>query len=229
MTDPTSTEQSLIFWALFLALSGVQIFFDQKYGMLRDSSLAAKKPFSFARVQLAWWTTIVLASFISVMLCKHAIPTFDSSTLVLLGISVATTGAARVIDQSDQSNPAIVRGQNQPGENLFLDILSDGTGVNIHRFQTVVFNLVFGVWFIAAVLRNLPQCPAIHCTDLMTCINCSADASKAAYNFIIPRICDNNLILLGLSAGTYAALKTTENKTAGPAGPVVPAVPPKNT
>jgi len=31
-------------------------------------------------------------------------------------------------------------------------------------------------------------------------------------NGIIPVITNNNLILLGLSAGTYVALKTTENK-----------------
>ena len=214
--DLSATQQSLIFWAFFLALAGILIFLDQKYKMLRDTSLAVKKPYSFARVQLAWWTVIVLASFITIMITKHAIPTFDSSTLVLLGISAATTGVARVIDQSAQSNPAtsMALAQGQEGQGIFLDILSDGTGPNMHRFQTVVFNAVFGIWFIAAVLHNLPQCPQVHCNDLISCINCTDVAQKAAYNYIIPKICDNNLILLGLSAGTYAALKTTENKPA---------------
>ena len=188
-------NQQLIFWALFLALSGLIIFFDQKYKMLRDISTAGKKPFSFARVQLAWWTVIVLSAFIAILITKGIIPTFDSSTLILLGISAATTGTARIIDQSDLSNPAIVRGQDQNGQDFFLDILSDGTGVNIHRFQTVVFNLVFGIWFIVTVVHELPLCASGTCID-----------------GIIPKVTTNNLILLGLSSGTYAALKATENK-----------------
>jgi hypothetical protein len=189
-------NQQLIFWALFLALSGIIIFFDQKYGMLRDASAAVKKPFSFARVQLAWWTVIVLSSFITILITKGVIPTFDPSTLILLGISAATTGAARVIDQSDQSNPAIVRGQDQNSQDFFLDILSDGTGPNMHRFQTVVFNLVFGIWFITSVLHQLGLCKTLDCIDT-----------------IMPKVTNNNLILLGLSSGVYAALKMTENKT----------------
>lgn len=204
--------QRLIFWAFLFLLVLIIIILDRKYGLLRDASLATKKPYSFARTQLAWWTAIVLASFITIMITKGAIPTFDSSTLVLLGISMATTGAARAIDVSEQANPAIVRNQNNNGENFFLDILSDGNGVNIQRLQTVIFNLVFGVWFISAVLHNLIECPPVVCADFTKCIDCDSTI-KLAYNYIIPKICDNNLILLGLSAGTYAVLKTTENKS----------------
>jgi hypothetical protein len=197
----SAANQQLIFWALFVALSLVVFFFDKQSGMLRDTSTAKKKPYSFARVQLAWWTVIVLSAFIAILITKGAIPTFDSSTLILLGISAATTGTARVIDQSDISNPAIVRGQNEDGQDLFLDILSDGTGVNIHRFQTVVFNLVFGIWFICTVLHNLPAC---------------VPSLPNFPNTVMPPISNNNLILLGLSSGTYAALKTTENKVPAP-------------
>jgi hypothetical protein len=193
----SANNQQLIFWAVFLALSGLIIFFDQKYQMLRDISTARIKSFSYARVQLAWWTVLVLSAFIAIMITKGAIPTFDSSTLILLGISAGTTGAARIIDQSDLSNPAIVRGQDEDGQDFFLDILSDGRGVDVHRFQAVVFNLVFGIWFIVTVLNHLTTCnPAV------------ADC----LNTIIPKIENNNLILLGLSSGTYAALKATENK-----------------
>lgn len=190
----------LIFWGFFILLAGSIIFLDQKYGMLRDTSIATKKPFSWARVQLAWWTVIVLASFLTIMVTHGAIPTFDESTLVLLGISAATTGAARVIDQSDQKNPDKVMGQNQPGEDFFLDILSDGEGPNMHRFQTVLFNLSFGIWFIGVVLQKLKE-------------------TGADINKIMPHIENNNLVLLGLSAGTYAALKMTENKPAPSAMP----------
>ena len=70
--------------------------------------------------------------------------------------------------------------------------MSDEVNVNMHRFQTVIFNAVFGIWFVNSVL-----------TSFLT----------ANVDMIMPVITMNNLILLGLSSATYAALKTTENKT----------------
>ena len=121
------------------------------------------------------------------------IPTFHESTLILLGISAATTATARVIDLSEKTEDLPIEPSNgKPKKcNFFLDILSDEYNVNIHRFQAVIFNVVFGVWFITSVLKTFLS-NGIH--DVM------------------PVIETNNLILLGLSSATYAALKTTENK-----------------
>jgi hypothetical protein len=183
----------VIFWLVFLAFVIIIIYFDKKFDFLRDSSTAAKKPYSLSRVQLALWTLVILASMVSIVLYKGIIPTFNTSTLILLGISSATTATGRMIDLSDQSNQAKAGKQNKNSEGFFLDLLSDSDGVSIHRFQAVVFNLVFGIWFMCTVLYYLIHFPG--------------DVSK-----IIPEISDNNLILLGLSSGTYAALKATENK-----------------
>jgi len=151
--------------------------------MLRDVSASYPKPYSFSRVQLAWWTAIVLAAFISTSLAQKHIITLLDSTLYLLGISGATMAAAKVIDTADIRNPDIQRIQDSKSENFLLDILSDENGISIHRFQTVIFNLVFSVWFIRFV------------------INMNT----------IPEISNNNLILLGLSSATYVGLKATEN------------------
>ena len=121
-------------------------------------------------------------------------PTLDMSTVILLGISAATTATAKAIDISDAEKDERIRNQDGFGKNFFIDILSDGTGVSVHRFQTVVFNAVFGIWFIAAFLHNL--------------------LNNAAIDSIIPPVANNNLILLGVSSATYAALKVTENQTA---------------
>lgn len=179
-------HNSLTFWVVYLVLLGSMYFCDKRYGMLRDSSIMDIKPFSFARVQLAWWTAIVLAGFISTSLAQKHIITLYDSTLYLLGMSSATLAAAKVIDTADTKNPDIQRHQDQAnGENFILDILSDANGISIHRFQTVVFNLVFSVWFIKFVI-----------------------SMKA-----IPDISSNNLVLLGLSSATYVGLKITENAT----------------
>jgi hypothetical protein len=180
----------LAFWLFLFILLFLVIYFDLKFNMLRDTSVAKRKPYSFARVQLAWWTIIVLTSFITIVATK-GIPTFHASALILLGISSATTATARLIDQSDQSNPIVFRNQNSDSQGIILDILSDGSGVNIHRFQAIAFNLTFGIWFLCYVYSHL------YCSDI---------------NAIMPVLEYNNLTLLGLSSGVYAALKSSENK-----------------
>ena len=165
---------------------------ERKWCMLRDPSKQSPRPYSWSRVQLAWWSIIILSSFIAVLWAEpqHIAPTLDYSVVILLGISAVTTTTAKVIEVSEAVSPML----QSPGENFFFDILSDNNGVSIARFQTVVFNLVFGIWFIAVVAHNLPAPP------------------KGDISLIIPHIDNTNLALLGLSSATYAAMKTAENK-----------------
>lgn len=187
------------FWVVFLALLVIFIYSDLKFGLLRDTSQANPQPYSWGRVQLAWWTLIIISSFIAIFWKTGDLPDLPQSTIILLGISAVTTTTARMIDVSDMSK-GYVRHQNESNENLVLDILSDQKGVSIHRFQTILFNAVFGVWFIKQVLDELSIC-----------------ASSTCVNSIIPDIDTNNLILLGVSGATYAAMKMTENNS-GAAG-----------
>jgi hypothetical protein len=186
---------TFFFTTTLFVLFAVVIVLDKKYEMLRDLSTASPKPYSFSRVQLAWWTVLVLAAIVTIILTKGwQIPDLTNSTLYLLGISSATTTSAALIDLSDKQNQSLTDlNQNISGNNFFLDILSDKKGVSIHRFQTVMFNIVFGLWYIKSVNQNLNQ-------------------ANIAVNDIIPVFSNNNLILLGLSAGLYAALKSMENK-----------------
>lgn len=184
-----------VFWLLFAALLATIGYCNQKFCMLKDLSKAEKQPYSWSRVQLAWWTVIVLSAFTTIMIDRGDAPQLRLSTVILLGISAATIATARSIDAAEDSDPTITRHQDKEGINFIIDILSDQTGVSIHRFQTVVFNLAFGVWFIAQVMENLNTVPKVNISQIM------------------PDIAQNNLILLGLSSATYAALKTTENKT----------------
>ena len=190
-------DARIIFWIVFAVLTLLVLFLNAKFGMLRDdSTVAVKKPYSFARAQLTWWSVIVLSSFIAFFIARGEIFTFNGSALILLGISVTTTITARLTDLSDKTNIAADQiCQNSPGENFLLDILSDNNGVSISRLQTVIFNIVIGAWFIYQMLNNLVTCPRL-------------DPDQ-----ILPILEPNNLILLGLSSGTYAAMKTTENKS----------------
>ena len=187
----------------FLALA---IFLQIKGGLLNDVSTAHDKPFSYARVQLAWWTFIILTLLLSIFLATGEIADLRDSTLILLGLGALTTGGARMVDIADKQRTSAAASATSPNdlsinkesEGFMLDILSDNNGINMHRLQTVVFNACIGLWFIRQSFI------AMHCV--------STAWGQADINNVIPDLSQNTLILLGLSAGTYVALKTTENK-----------------
>jgi heme/copper-type cytochrome/quinol oxidase subunit 3 len=188
----------LSFWAIFATIALLAFYCDLKYDMLKDASISVKKPYSWSRVQLAWWIVIVLSAFITII-CKYAIaPTLNESTVILIGISSATIAAAKVIDVSDENNTEVSRHQDKSSSGFFLDIISDEKGASIHRFQTVVFNITFGVYFIVYVLNHLKT---------------GNGQVPNPQDLVMPNFENNNLVLLGLSSGTYAALKLAENKT----------------
>jgi len=205
-------DARLLYLFVFAFILVLAILLQKKYNIIGNASGTQPRSYSYARLQLLWWTFIVLASFIAIAIATGQIPALDTSTLILIGIGSATTASARLTDISDQANyntavqtaaitataaPATLS-KDDPSEGFWLDILSDKNGVSIHRLQAVVFNLVFGGWFIYQSVLHLKGVGPATATSLI--------------NSIIPVIPTNNLILLGLSAGTYVALKTTENK-----------------
>jgi hypothetical protein len=174
----------LIFFLTLIVLLFLIIFLDKKYLLLRDISTSNKKPFSYSRVQLAWWTWIIVTAFITILFANGGvIPILDSSTLILLGISAGTTSIASMIDVSDAADKT--RHQDQGGKHFLYDIIDDSNGASIHRLQAVLFNIIFGIWMLVTVYNKMDCIPAID-------TNC--------------------LILLGISAGTYSVVKTSENK-----------------
>jgi hypothetical protein len=161
--------------------------------ILRDQSLAASKPFSLARSQLMWWTLIIGLCVIMYAGVHTQPPDITGTCLVLLGIGAATTMSARIIDtrQRDEANAAgmVPTHQDEGARNFFADILSDESGVSVHRFQSFAFNAIYGISFLYSFgLRS--QFPEYN-----------AEA----------------LALLGISSASYVGLKAFENK--GPATP----------
>lgn len=183
------------FWLVFFALLAVYVYLDLKHDLLRDQSTASHKPWSFARTQLAWWTLIIVSAFVAILIKCNTAPHLTSSALILLGISAATATGARLIDVSDMKQDDIAaRHQDIASEGFLIDLISSQNGASIHRLQALVFNLAYGVWMIVAVVNNLNN--------------------GVACDLIIPNMDANALILLGISSGTYAVLKTPENKVA---------------
>jgi SNF family Na+-dependent transporter len=161
--------------------------------LIKDQSIiqdVLEKSYSYSRSQLLWWTVIIMTCLSISFLIKGNIDgLLDAHTLVLLGISVATTTTGTMIDKSDVNNnsgnnPA--RHQDNPTRGFIADILSDENGISIHRFQAVIFNIVYGFIFIIFFIEN---------------------SGQSFYSFD-----DFALGLIGLSSAGFITLKFQENR-----------------
>jgi hypothetical protein len=160
--------------------------------ILRDQGATPRKPYSLARTQLMWWTLIIGLCVILYCGEKGAVPAISGTVLVLLGIGAATTFSARIID-ARQRDSAVANGnlplhQDRPSEDFFTDILSDESGLSVPRFQSFVFNLLYGLSFLYSF--------------------CSTS--------IFPVYNPEALALLGISSASYVGVKALENKPAAP-------------
>jgi hypothetical protein len=151
-------------------------------------SQGARKSYSFSRTQLMWWTVIISCCFI-VMFGETGTFVLNATTLTLLGIGAATTTLGSTIDMSQaQAAQAqtTVRHQDESNKHFLQDILSDGHGVSAHRFQALVFNILFGIIFVAVFFKN---------------------------GFKFTEFDTYALATMGISSGAYLTMKTNENKS----------------
>lgn len=102
---------------------------------LRDSSTAKDRPYSFARVQMWWWTIIVLGSFLGVYAASGNMWMLNATCLTLLGISSVTIAGARMIDNSQINDTNVTRHQDQ---GVSQDLVRD-----ICRMKTASASIVF--------------------------------------------------------------------------------------
>ena len=176
------------------AMLRTEVFSQENYFTIAAANNIQKpKPaFSLSRTQLAFWTVIISSTFIYVVIYASSgfsivIPEIPPVNLILLGIAAGTTIIGKVIDNSQKDNTAgTISQQDWPSNGFLTDIISDENGVSIHRLQNVLWTVIVGVIYIYYVIIN----------------------SKMPDGSVI----NNDLLgLMGISAGTYLGLKTTEN------------------
>ncbi|HEV7666971.1 MAG TPA: hypothetical protein VGS22_00480 [Thermoanaerobaculia bacterium] len=215
-------------FAFWLFLFAVLVFgfrqLAKSSNLLRDDVptvvMGERPSYSLSRCQAAWWFFIVLASYLFIGLVTGDYSTSITGTvLVLLGISAGTTLASAVVDSNKDtpterkiqedaaqslskeatnlaaSNKSSVekteewslmqsqlRKLRNQSETFWTDILSDANGVNLHRFQMAAWTFILGIIFVIEVFRELAM----------------------------PQFNETLLGLMGISAGTFLSLKTTE-------------------
>jgi hypothetical protein len=126
-----------------------------KSNMLRDSDAG---PYSLAQSQLAFWTILIMGSFIYTLILTDISSSLNSSILFLLGISITANSSAVYIDyykKKDQTlEPKISKG-------FFADILGDGNTISVQRVQNAAWTLVLGLYLVYYTISNktLPTYP----------------------------------------------------------------------
>lgn len=167
--------------------------------------------YSLSKVQGAWWFFIIVASYLLIGIVTGDFSNSITSTaLILLGIGAGTVVGSAAIDASkleqrkaelvaekkvlatakaaanaddEKKSQAKIDALSGKSTGDFLkDILSDGNGVNFHRFQLAAWTLVLSIIFIKEVYIDLAM----------------------------PTFNQTLMGLIGLSAGTYLGLKIPE-------------------
>jgi hypothetical protein len=136
--------------------------------------------YSLSRTQLLYWTLIFSFSYLYICNETGALPDIPGSLLAILGISAATMATGKVIENDQKTKTEI--DPKAHSEGFFHDILSDRSSINIQRLQNVLFNILFGLIFL----------------------------QKTISSNLLPDFDNNILLMMGISAGTYAGLKATE-------------------
>ncbi|MBC6430556.1 hypothetical protein FM036_06835 [Nostoc sp. HG1] len=140
-----------------------------------------RNPFSLSISQLAFWTFLIFGSYLIIYgITGDYTNILTQQSLILLGINSVTTVGTSLID--GQGNEKKKKGSQRVSEGFFYDILSDINGVNFHRFQTFIWTLALGLFFVWEVLKNLAM----------------------------PEFDDTLLTLQGISAATYLGLRGQE-------------------
>lgn len=147
-------------------------------------------PFSLTKVQFGLWTVIISSVYIYLSLFKGdcAVDGINKTALVLMGIFAGTAVASTMIDKNEL-NDNRPRYQNKPSQGFFIDILSDGDGISLHRFQNFTWTVIAMIIYLYKVSEVQTGCQ-------------------------LPELSDTLLALTGISSATYLVLKTKENNPA---------------
>jgi len=178
-------RQFLAFLALFTLSLAIFVHLCRTTSLVRSGThpVPHERPYSLSLFQMSFWFFLVIASYVFMWLITDELDTITDSVLGLIGIGAATALGAALIDKNKTAPKPEEPGGKSRG--FLNDVMSDPTGVSLHRFQMFVWTLVLGVIFIGSVYKNLEM----------------------------PEFSATLLGLMGISSGTYLGFKVPEKQS----------------
>lgn len=129
-----------------------------KSNLLKESNEAGK-PYSFHKFQLWIWTLVILPAFILHWgYVPGHIPSINQTSLVLLGISGATTMTAEMIVATQKNGSAApsLKAVHLNTTGFWRDLLmDDGNQLSIARLQQLIFTFVYVAIYICAFFPKM--------------------------------------------------------------------------
>jgi hypothetical protein len=136
-----------------IATVALFIYLGAKTALLRDVGAETTVPFqqrtfSLARTQMAWWTAIIVVSYVFEWLALAGVPALSAQPLILMGIYSVLGVTARGVDLSRRTQfPSTT-------PHFFKDLTSDESGVAVHRLQMLIFTILVGLIFLNQVITT---------------------------------------------------------------------------
>jgi len=148
-------------------------------------------PYSFSKSQLWLWTMVIIPAFILHWgFGKDAYPSINSTSLILLGISAATTVAASGVakSQNDLATTGTKLKAMLSTNGFWTDILTDDIGnLSLVRLQQFLFTLIYITVYLSVFFKdNSMQYP---------------DFTNGGKDY-------SAFVLMGISTGTYVLGKS---------------------
>lgn len=173
---------------LIAALLGILVWLSLKSSLLRDGGSLAPEQRPYSLARTQFAIWLLLISSAYIFLW---ISTGELPVLTNSSlILLGISGGTSVIAKLIDNTQSLHVSSDRRSQHFLIDILSDEKGISIHRLQMLVFTLVIGVIF---------------CHDVLVI-------------FEMPDFDTNLLMLMGISSGTYAGFKITENNPTTPIG-----------
>ncbi|MEA2338998.1 MAG: hypothetical protein QOE82_3005 [Thermoanaerobaculia bacterium] len=177
-------RQFIVFIVLIVLALAIFIHLCRTTSLVRSGThpVPHQRPYSLSLFQMSFWFFLVIAAYVFMWMITDELDTITDSVLALIGIGAATALGAALIDKNKTSPEPDEPGGTSKG--FLSDVMSDPTGVSLHRFQMFVWTLVLGVIFVGSVYKNLEM----------------------------PEFSATLLGLMGISSGTYLGFKVPEKK-----------------
>lgn len=173
---------------LIAALLGILVWLSIKSSLLRDGGSLAPERRPYSLARTQFAIWLLLISSAYIFLW---ISTGELPVLTNSSlILLGISGGTSVVAKMIDNTQSLHVSPDRRSQHFLIDILSDEKGISIHRLQMLVFTLVIGLIF---------------CHDVLVI-------------FEMPDFDTNLLLLMGISSGTYAGFKVTENNPTTPVG-----------